>query len=98
MALKLVSNEDDRRFYLVDELGRSWVSPCTVRSQENHPGWLNKKMRPADLWATIASDAERTRTEFLIAAVEACQGMTVAQLRQFAGGKLAHVLANEHTQ
>ena len=37
MALKLVSNEDDRRFYIVDEMGRTWASPYTVRSQENYP-------------------------------------------------------------
>lgn len=96
MALKLVSNEDDRRFYLVDEMGRSWASPCTVRSQENHPGWSNKKTRSADLWAAIASESERTRAEFLIAAVDACQGMTVEQLRQFAGGKLSDVIADGH--
>lgn len=86
MTLKLVSNEDDRRFYLVDEMGRAWASPCTIHSQENHPGWSNKKTRAADLWAAIASDAEQTRAEFLIAAVDACQGMTVEQLRQSAAG------------
>ena len=93
MALKLVSNEDDRRFYLVDEMGRTWASPCTVRSQENHPGWSNKKIRPADLWASIATEAEQTRAQFLIAAADACQGMTIEQLRQLAGGKLANLLA-----
>lgn len=89
LALKLVSNENDRRFYLVDDAGRVWASPCTVRSQENHPGWSNKKTRPADLWAAIASDTEQARAEFLIAAVGACQGMTVERLRQLAGGKRA---------
>lgn len=94
MTLKLVSNENDRRFYLIDEMGRLWASPCTVRSQEHHPGWSNKKTRPADLWAAIATDAEQARTKFMIAAVEACQGLTVEQLRQFAGGQLAEAMRN----
>lgn len=98
MALKLVSNEDDRRFYIVDEMGRTWASPYTVRSQENYPGWSNKKIRPADLWASIATEAEQIRAQFLIAAAEACQGMTVEQLRQLAGGKIAHMLADGLTE
>ena len=95
MPLKLVSSETDRCFCLVDEMDRPWAKPCTIRSQTNHPGWANKKTRPADLWAAIASKAEQERVEFMLAAVNACQGMTIDQLRQFAGGKLAEALAGK---
>ena len=82
MTLKIIANNVHRQFFLVDEMGRTWAVPYTAQPQDTHPGWDTPAPNVEDIWLSVTTPPERNRVAFIIAAVDACQGLTMEQLRQ----------------
>ena len=77
MKWTLCSNELDRQFVIVDENNMAIAYPATVKSQQS-AHWANKKIRPKDLWNSVASPEEQKRAQLIEAAPELFQQLQKA--------------------